>query len=89
MALLQGLRKNMEACLERNSKLLSESILPDSLLPIFLDRFIRIDSHGEIINMTHLINIMNIIEKNPSVVFDFWSKRTDLIFPYLEEPVPK
>lgn len=90
VALLEGLRKNMQECLERNSKLLSESILPDSLLPIFLDRFIRIDSHGEIINMTHLINIMNIIEKNPSVIFGFWSKRTDLIFPYFKLfPKPK
>ena len=40
--------------------------------------------------MTHLINIMNIIEKNPSVIFGFWSKRTDLIFPYFKLfPKPK
>jgi len=81
-ALLMGMRKNMQECLERNSKLLSESILPDSVLPLIMQKYLRIASHGENINMTHVINIFNIIRKNPTTIFAYWTKRTDLINEY-------
>ena len=73
-----GMRKNMQECLERNSKLLSESVLPDSVLPLIMQKYLRIASHGENINMTHVINIFNIINKNPTTIFAYWTKRTDL-----------
>jgi len=32
--------------------------------------------------MTHVINIFNIINKNPTTIFAYWTKRTDLINEY-------
>tara|TARA_R100001443_G_scaffold59780_1_gene70090 strand:- start:487 stop:1209 length:723 start_codon:yes stop_codon:yes gene_type:complete len=81
-ALLQGIRKNMQDCLERNSQLLSESLLPDSVIPFIMQKYLRIASHGENINMTHVVNIFNIIRKNPTTIFAYWTKRTDLINEY-------
>ena len=70
-ALLQGIRKNMQDCLERNSQLLSESLLPESIIPFIMQKYLRIASHGENINMTHVMNIFNIIRKNPTTIFAY------------------
>ena len=83
-ALLETIRKNMQACLERNSQLLSSTVLPDSLIPYILKIYFRFDSHGELINMTHLINLIKIVEKNKNTTFALWTKRTDLIFSYFK-----
>ena len=78
-SMLLTYRKNMQACLERNSNLLSEQVLPIQQLPSVMDLFFRFSSHGELINENHLINYINICLKNPLTTFALWTKRADLI----------
>ena len=63
--MLATYRKNMQNALQRNSDLLSTTILPYEDLDNLLVAFLRIDAHGELINETHLINIVNLAKKNP------------------------
>lgn len=39
----------------------------------------RIESFGEIINLNHAVNLVNLIAKNPHINFGWWSKRPDMI----------
>jgi hypothetical protein len=82
--MLESYRKNMQACLERNSKLLSGSVLHDQQLPTIMEIYYRFQAHGELINMNHLVNLMNIAKKNPLTTFALWTKRNDLIQKYLK-----
>lgn len=76
---LTSFRKNMVNPLQRNSELLSKSVIDFSLLPTILELYFRFDSHGELINLNHLENYNNIVLKNPHCTFALWSKRFDLI----------
>lgn len=80
--MLATYRKNMQACLQRNSDVLSKSIIPSEYLPIILDLYFRFSAHGELINLNHLINLINICFKNPKTNFALWTKRNDLIVKY-------
>jgi len=80
--MLKSYRKNMAPALERNSVALSNSILPINQLPTILDAFFRFNAHGELINETHLINLINIAVKNPHCNFALWTKRNDIISKY-------
>ena len=63
-----------------NYYLLNESILDDSLLPIFGNvRFVRIESYGDLGSATQAINYLNIIRKNPDVTFAWWTKNPNFI----------
>ena len=83
--MLNSYRKNMQACLERNSKLLSGSVLHQQQLPTIMELYFRFSAHGELINMNHLINLVNICKKNPLTTFVLWTKRNDLIQKYLKD----
>ena len=65
--------------LERNSNLLSTSVIDFNLLPTILELYFRFNSHGELINLIHLENYNNIALKNPHCTFTLWTKRFDLI----------
>ena len=81
---------NNASAWELNSNKLSQSIIDYDLLPKFFNtKIIRFHSHGELINNTHLINFMNICNKNSDIVFTLWTKRNDLIkrlFRYHKKP---
>jgi len=65
---------------QKNSDKLSKSIIDYDLLPKFYNtNFVRFHSHGELINDIHLVNFMNICNKNEDVTFTLWTKRNDLI----------
>jgi hypothetical protein len=65
---------------QKNSDKLSQSIIDYDLLPKFYNtNFVRFHSHGELINDIHLINFMNICNKNKDITFTLWTKRNDLI----------
>lgn len=65
---------------QKNSDKLSQSIIDYDLLPKFYNtNFVRFHSHGELINDIHLVNFMNICNKNEDVTFTLWTKRNDLI----------
>ena len=66
--MLKTMRKNCVPSWEHNSDLLSKVIIQNELLPTILDAFFRFSSHGELINNIHLINLINITNKNPNCV---------------------
>jgi|TARA_R110000803_G_scaffold63709_1_gene124418 hypothetical protein len=77
--MLKGFRKNMAPALQRNSDLLSSRMLARSEIPIILEAFFRFSAHGELINMQHLINLVEIAVYNPHCTFSLWTKRKDFI----------
>jgi hypothetical protein len=77
--MLRTMRKNCVPSWQHNSNLLSKVMIQNELLPTILDAFFRFSSHGELINNTHLINLINITNKNPHCIFTLWTKRKDII----------
>jgi len=82
--MLRSYRKNMQPSLQRNSDLLSDRILNTEELPTVLNAFFRFNAHGELINETHLINLVNIALHNPHCNFALWTKRNDIIAKYFK-----
>jgi hypothetical protein len=79
MAMLSTYRKSCTPKFEDNSKFLSSKIHPWEYLPPCPATVGRFSSHGELINMKHLINIYNICRAQPKAVFTLWTKRKDLV----------
>jgi len=78
--MLMTSRKNCIKPFQYNSDVLSNSIIEWDLLPrYFNQRVIRFNSHGELINKTHLENLNNIVKKNHDVFFGLWTKQFKLI----------
>lgn len=82
--MLKSYRKNMQPSLQRNSDLLSTKVLEHNQLPTILNAFFRFNAHGELINETHLINLVNIALHNPHCNFALWTKRNDIIAKYFK-----
>ena len=83
--MLKTFRKNCQPAFQRNSDLLSGRVLEQEELPLILDAFLRFDSHGELINITNLINYVNIAKKNPHCSFGLWTKRKDIVNKYFKD----
>ena len=83
-SMLNTYRKNMQDCLQRNSDTLSLQDLENEDLPRINHLYMRFNAHGELINETHLKNLIKICVKNPNVFFTLWSKRKDIIIKYLD-----
>ncbi len=69
---------------KRIGDLLSSRILDYNELPFSKNRdkifpYVRLSSHEELINGTHYLNLLNIVEKNPLTIFVLWTKRLDII----------
>ena len=77
--MLNTYRKNCQPAFEHNSQVLSEMVLIPDVLPVINSAFFRFNGHGELINLTHLLNLVAICEKNPHTSFALWTKRKDLI----------
>ena len=82
--MLKSYRKNMTPSLERNSLALSTHVLSVDELPLIMDAFFRFNAHGELINLTHLQNLVNISIKNPSCNFALWTKQNGMIKEYFD-----
>lgn len=80
--MLSSYRKNMQPALQRNSDALSTRVLPTVDLPKITDPVFRFDAHGELINETHLLNLVAICEYNPGTAFALWTKRNDIVSKY-------
>jgi len=76
--MLEGYRKNCAPAFERNSVTLSE-LIDYADLPVLNHAYVRISAHGELINSSHLDNIIAIAVKNPHCTFALWTKRASLI----------
>ena len=77
---LKTFRKSCVSSRQHNSNLLSKEIIHNQLLPTILDIYFRFSSDGELINDIHLINLLNICEKNKHTTFTLWTKRKDLVY---------
>lgn len=64
---------------KRNGKVLSDHIIADDDLPIVKKKYFRFQSHGELVNETHYINLINIAKKNPDSIFLLPTKRINII----------
>ena len=78
-------KKSLLKVLDKNSRLLSKGLIAENLLPTIYKLYFRFNSHGELINLIHLKNLVNIIIKNPQTTFALWSKRFDLIKEFFDK----
>ena len=79
-ALVNGVYK--KTCWEpwdKNGKLLSYRLLTEEELPNLKDKIFRFHSHGELINLMHLTNFVNIARHNPKTLFALYTKRLPII----------
>lgn len=76
---LCNLRPSLADKLEQNSKELSEKVLDVKDLPIVNRLYFRFNSFGELINRTHLTNLVNICKVNPRTMFTLWTKRISIV----------
>lgn len=71
--------KNLNACLERNTKILTGRILKEAEIPMINASFFRFESFGDLINVTQVINYFHICKKNKHVHFALWTKNPWII----------
>ena len=99
--MLETFRKNMKPSLAKN-EILSELIIPIEYLPSLLLSHLRINAHGEVMDskidyetkkviktypkFNYITNIVNIALKNPHCKIVMWTKRTDIIIPFFNNP---
>ncbi len=71
--------KNLEKCLIKNTKILTEQVIPKENLPIINALYFRLEAFGDLNNTTQVINYFNLCKKNLDVKFGLWSKNLWLI----------
>lgn len=72
-----------------NGRILSERILGFNEIPHIFTNTFRFESFGDIINETHLINFVNIADKNPKTMFALWTKNFDIVKRVFDSGVEK
>tara|TARA_R110000803_G_scaffold60838_3_gene120353 strand:+ start:3488 stop:4084 length:597 start_codon:yes stop_codon:yes gene_type:complete len=77
--MLKTFRKSCVPAFEHNSQVLQDHIIHDDGLPVINFAYFRFHGHGELINDTHMINFVNICNKNKNTNFALWTKRKDII----------
>ena len=77
--MLSTYRANCVPPFERNSRILSDTLIPADELPVINAHSFRFHGHGELINSTHYSNFVRIARKNPGCTFALWTKRRDII----------
>ena len=70
---------NMQPCLARNTKILTESIIDKKNLPYINAAVFRFEAFGDIQNEIQVINYFNICKKNKHVKFALWTKNPGII----------
>lgn len=66
----------------KNGILLSSGIIPKEELPYVNAEFCRLESHGDLINETHLENYVNLCKKNRHCRFSLWTKQWHIVENY-------
>ena len=77
--MLETFRKNCTEKFQYNSDLLSTKLIPYKNLPFINEQIFRFSAHGELINMLHIINLMNLVNKIKGCTFTWWSKKNNLV----------
>ena len=70
---------NMQSCFERNTKILTESIIDKRYLPYINAVVFRFEAFGDVQNEFQVINYFNICKKNRHVKFALWTKNPGII----------
>lgn len=78
-------RKNVKETYGENGVLLSEGLIPKKQLPFINAQYCRLESHGDLINETHLENYMRLVKHNPQTHFALWTKMYRLCFDYFSK----
>lgn len=76
---LESLRSLVAKRFEENGKILSSRLLKNNEIPILNYKYVRLNAFGELLNRTHYLNYMKIVEANDSTIFALWSKRLDIL----------
>ena len=84
MRMLRTYRQNCADAWQHNSDQL-EFELQDWQLPRLNELYFRFDSHGELLNETHFLNLLRICEVNPKTTFALYTKRHKLVIRALEK----
>jgi len=75
-----GYRSRCRPAWQKMGELLADQILEKSeIKPCINTNCIRFNSHGEILNMNHLINLFTISEVNSHAICALFTKRSDLL----------
>ena len=69
----------MQPALQYNSDLLSETVLSPADCKLPLVSVIRLHGHGELINVQHLHNFVQIAQANPRTTVSLWTKRKEIL----------
>lgn len=82
-------RKNNQPKFERNTKILTSCIIPEYAIPFLNALYFRIESFGDLMNDTQVINYINLINKNPLTNFAWWTKNPIFIKKAIEKGYAK
>lgn len=83
-----GYRKNCLPAWQKMGDLLSSDLLDISEIKACPNcNLIRFSAHGELINLTHLENLIQITKANPQAICTLFTKRKDLV-EQLNQPIP-
>lgn len=77
LALQKG-RKGLQAILERNYQILTSEIIPVDVWPLVSGK-VRIESFGDLANVTQAINYLHFVLRNPAADFAWWTKNPAFI----------
>ena len=82
-----GVYPSLEPALQHNSDVLSAAPLQPEQMPKFKKKteYIRLSAHGDLINETHLDNLIQIVRANPGNRFALWSKRVTMVRKYFKQ----
>jgi hypothetical protein len=83
--MLNGIRKTCRKPWHENGEKLSSGIIPKNEVIETSSIYYRFNAHGELINMNHMINLMNIVKNNPKTKFALWTKRKSIVQKWLKE----
>lgn len=76
---MESYRRTLQEKLKRNSELLSSRMLSEAEVPRFVPGLtVRFNAFGELINRTHLDNLVQIASLNEGCSFGLWTKRYNL-----------
>ena len=77
--MMTTIRKNCQPRWKLNSDYLSAKVHDTDYLPKVDSIVARFKSHGELINKTHLLNLITICENQPLTTFTLFTNRRDLV----------
>lgn len=76
---LQKMRKELKEKLIRNTELLTKTVIPVNEMPLLNVCYFRLESFGDIQNVTQVHNYFNLCKRNKGTTFALWTKNPFVI----------